>query len=489
MGFRDRMKGRDCRTAALARAIRRRHGTLHGPATRMMRMIGRPPPTGTAPVFKRALEIALAFIGLIVGAGFASGQEMMQFFVAFGRMGLVGAVVASLIMIISGVAALQLGSYGQAKEHTAVFRKLAHPAVAWFMDMVTVTSLFSIGFVMFAGGGANMAQQFGWPTWVGATLTLVAVLVAGMFDVARVTRLIGVLTPFVIVFLVAASVWTIANADVEPWMLDSAAAQVQTSLPNWWVAALNYLGLCVLTAISMAIVMGGGVFDTRRAGLAGLLGGLFFLVLLMLAVVALYFEVRTVGSDELPMLSLVNAIHPSLGAVMSVVVFAMIFSTALGMFYALGKRLTRARPERFRLAYAASVLVGFALSFVGFRELVSYVYPALGYLGIGVTAVIAVGWLRLRGRIAEEARRRERMRVLAALCLDPRQPFTEDDVEELRRLTGDSNLSAADLHATIVDRAEKTLAADPGVDYTPLAADTEPTDVLTRPGSGPAPDA
>lgn len=114
-------------------------------------------------MFKRALGIAMAFIGLIVGAGFASGQEMMQFFVAFGTMGIVGALIASLVMMLSGIAALQLGSYTQASEHTAVFRLVSHPAVAWFMDAVTVTTLFAIGFVMFAGGGANLSQQFGWP--------------------------------------------------------------------------------------------------------------------------------------------------------------------------------------------------------------------------------------------------------------------------------------------------------------------------------------
>ena len=37
---------------------------------------------------KRAIGIALAFIGLVVGAGFASGQEISQYFVAFGLSGI-----------------------------------------------------------------------------------------------------------------------------------------------------------------------------------------------------------------------------------------------------------------------------------------------------------------------------------------------------------------------------------------------------------------
>ena len=37
----------------------------------------------------------MAFIGVVVGAGFASGQEAMQFFVAFGKWGLWGIALAA----------------------------------------------------------------------------------------------------------------------------------------------------------------------------------------------------------------------------------------------------------------------------------------------------------------------------------------------------------------------------------------------------------
>src|SRR5690606_13425975 len=212
--------------------------------------------------------------------------------------------------------------------------------------------------------------------------------------------IIGAITPFIIIFMVGISAWTLLTSDYDVAALDLAARQVQTSLPNWWVGALNYLGLTAITAVSMTIVIGGNMLDTRTAGLGGLIGGGMYLALLVLAVVALYLQVGTVGDDELPMLTLVNAVHPFLGVVMSVVIFGMIFNTALGMFYALGKRLTRDRPERFRVVYVATVLVGFALSFVGFRDLVSYVYPALGYLGLVLIVVMGVGWLKRRKRIA-----------------------------------------------------------------------------------------
>jgi len=432
-------------------------------------------------MFKRAVGVGLAFIGLIVGAGFASGREMLQFFVAFGAIGISGAFAASLVMMFMAVAALQLGSHVQAKEHAAVFHRVSHPLIARFLDITTTITLFAIGFVMFAGGGANMAQQFGWPIWAGAALTLVAVLVSGMFDVDKVARLIGVITPFLIVFLVGISVWTLATAEYDLVALDQAARAVPTSLPNWWLAALNYVGLCAISGVSMTIVIGGSMLDSRTAGYGGLIGGGLFLLLLMLAVVALFLRAGSVGGAELPMLALVDQVHPALGTAMSIVVFGMIFNTALAMFYALGKRLTGKRPHRFRATFVAVVLFGFVLSFFGFRDLVAYVYPALGYLGLILIGVIAVGWFRGRGHMSAEARRRLRLQALAARRLDPRHNFTQAHANEVRRLSRESKVPDADLHGALVDRAETAILADPDVQYTPLSPNADATQILTQP--------
>ncbi len=57
---------------------------------------------------KKSFEMAGAFIGVIVGAGFASGQEILQFFTSFGWWGVVGTInhlidSYSLYLIVSAV--------------------------------------------------------------------------------------------------------------------------------------------------------------------------------------------------------------------------------------------------------------------------------------------------------------------------------------------------------------------------------------------------
>ena len=47
-----------------------------------------------------AFEMAVVYVGTIIGAGFASGQEIFQFFVRFKMKGFWGLVITELLFII-----------------------------------------------------------------------------------------------------------------------------------------------------------------------------------------------------------------------------------------------------------------------------------------------------------------------------------------------------------------------------------------------------
>ena len=433
---------------------------------------------------KRAVAISLAFIGVVVGAGFASGQEAMQYFVAFGEKGFFGVVLGAALMMITGIAVLQLGSYFQASEHTSVYEQVAGPVVSKILDWSTILTLFSVGFVMFAGGGSNLNQQFGWPVWIGAVAMLALVLLVGLFDVDRVTAIIGTITPFLIIFVVLATTWTIVTNDIDlASMNDYAQANVDTTLPNWWISALNYTGLNVMTAVSMSIVIGGNFLDNRAVGLGGIMGGIVYLVLLALLVVSLFVVAPAVNGTDMPVLQLMEEIHTTLASIMTFVVYGMVFNTAVGMFYALGKRLTRNHPRRFYPVFAATCIIGFILSFIGFQDLVGWVYPILGYLGIITIVVMSIAWLKNRKKLTDESDRRMRARTLVKRRMDPRERFTKKNQRELRKLAAASNMDTDEFIDAVKEEIVEELEEDDEVDFDPEDPDpsvvyvqhTEPT--------------
>ena len=391
--------------------------------------------------YKNVVGIALSFIGLLVGAGFATGQEVVQYFTSFGIPGMWGILVAGLVMTLAGTVFLQLGSYFHASEHNQVFRNITHPIISRILDVAVILTLFAVGFVMLAGAGSNMQQQFGWPAWVGSLLMLVLVLITGMFDVDKVSQVIGLLTPTIIIAVLFVGIYTLLHMPDNVDAAITASAAIESPIPFWLVSALNYNGLALILAVSMSLVIGGDNISPREAGVGGIVGGAVYAVLMAIAGFSLLMNAEKIGKSDIPMLTLVNNVHSTMGVIMAIIIYLMIFNTAIGMFYALGKRLSSGNEAKYRIIFIAGCLAGFAVSFAGFKSLMQYVYPVLGYMGIVLVAILVVGWLRSLGTIKDEGMRRERIRALLHLKLHPDSEYDAaryDD--EIGQQIADSNM-------------------------------------------------
>lgn len=89
-----------------------------------------------------------------------------------------------------------LGSYYQSREHTEVLSRICPPAVVRLIDASLVLSNFVIAFVMIAGAGANLNQQFGLPYFVGALICCGLIIVVAQFDFEKITQVLGILLLF-----------------------------------------------------------------------------------------------------------------------------------------------------------------------------------------------------------------------------------------------------------------------------------------------------
>ena len=397
-------------------------------------------------MWKRSLAVAASFVGIVVGAGFASGMEALQYFVAYGTNGFFGVILASVTMLFAATAFMTFGSYFLAREHNEVFYNVTSKPAAFIMDWSAVACMFSVGFVMFAGAGSNLQQSFGWPIWVGAVAMLALMLIVGRFDVDKVSSVIGWATPLLVVFVLIGSIYSFTQVDVN-WSEVGDYAQQEVAradgTPYWWLGALNHTGLNALCGVSMALVMAGDEFDTKSTRYGGILGGVIYAVMLALLVASLLIQVDSVNGADMPLLAVIDNVDPVLGFIMTWVIFLMVFNTCLGMFYALAKRLTSKHPERFYPTYAIACVVGFGLSFAGFQPLVNSLYPILGYLGLFVMAVMTVTYLRHRDELKDEGERRA-------------DAVEAEDGQEVEDLATESNLEDDEFKDAVQEEVESS---------------------------------
>ena len=113
---------------------------------------------------QQSWKIAFAYIGVIVGAGLSSGQDLLQYFISFGQIGLIGVLLLGLLNAAFGKIMLSLGSYYRADNHGRSFlHRFPILFITKILDFVLIAGSFIMGFVMIAGAGSNLEQQFGLP--------------------------------------------------------------------------------------------------------------------------------------------------------------------------------------------------------------------------------------------------------------------------------------------------------------------------------------
>lgn len=349
---------------------------------------------------KESLKIAGAFVGVIVGAGFASGRELLLMFVDFGVWGLLGAVVSASLFIFLGMALAGMGSRLRASSHKDVVNALCGRYLGAFVDLMITFFMFAVTVVMLAGSGALLEQQFGIPALFGSLAVTVIVVAIVCLDVQKVIGMIGAATPLLILTAVAVALYGVATRGLSFGELDQLASQQDAGASHWLLGALLYVSYNIVAGVPFLSIMGGTAKTEKHAIWGGIFGGALLGVLMLVMSLGLLSRLDSVADLPMPMLSIATEISPVLGLVMAVVIFLMILNTAVGTLYSFSARLLPAGTRTFRIGSAAAGALAFVGSLVGFVSLVGQVYPLFGYLGFLLIGAVVLGWLRV-GRLAQ----------------------------------------------------------------------------------------
>ena len=344
----------------------------------------------------RILKIAGAFVGVIVGAGFASGQEVLQYFTSFGYKGTLAAVLATALFAYLGMVLTSIGSKLKAESHKTAIYKISGRYLGVIVDAIIILTLFGVGVVMIAGAGSTLNQQFGLPVFMGSLVMTVLVALAMMMKVDKVIGVIASITPFLLIFIIIISVYSLSTMDTSFAALNPIAESQEKSFPNWLVSAINYVSFNIAVGAGMALVTGGSEKNPRIAGIGGLIGGLAIGVMIILSHLAIFAEIETVTSYDLPLLKIVEDISPVLAVFMAIVLFGMVFNTALGMFYGFVARFFEMETKKAHIATIITLVIGFVLSFVGFTTLVAKFYSLIGYLGLFLIVALIYAPFKLK---------------------------------------------------------------------------------------------
>lgn len=338
-----------------------------------------------------SFTVASIYVGTIIGAGFASGREIWQYFGVFGSWGILGLAISGLMFMVMGMMVVYIGRKTQTHDIGHVILPFENKTAASILGYIVALIIYVALITMSAAGGAFTAQQFGIHRAVGGIIIVIMVIFTVLGNFHRISRVFNMLVP-VLVIVVAASSICVLFTPVE--IVEKTFKPSPSPLAdNWFFAALVYLAYNMIGTIPIMARAGIHALDMKTALKGAALGGgvLFFMALVLL--LALSKDPSFADSLDLPLLGMVGRLSKSANLVYSIVLFFSIYSAATSTFYGVTTKL-REGPHKNKIIIGFA-LFGFALGMAGFRQIVAVVFPIVGFVGFFIIAMVIFNFFRV----------------------------------------------------------------------------------------------
>lgn len=300
---------------------------------------------------KNALSAAMVLIGTFIGAGFASGQEIIQYFGIFGNYGLLGILISCLLLGLFTYCTVDniivLGEREYVNKLCGF--KLINYIVNGYMLLIFAT--------MITAFGESINQMFHIPKMYGVLMINIATMIILYFGAAAVVRFNVFVTPFIILGII---IPFFANNTIDVFN-------------NFGVSAVIYTSYNVITLPFVILGMKNLLVKRKSKVMCSVV---FSIVIYILAIL-LFVLLKDVDGEsiQIPLLIVVSDWYVY---ILAFVLAMSMLTTAVSNGYGLINAVNIAsRKVMFFLFF-----FGLVFSLFRFNFIVKYLYMVFGYMGV-----------------------------------------------------------------------------------------------------------
>ena len=192
----------------------------------------------------------MIFTGSFLGAGFVSGQEIMQFFGVFGNMGIVGMFLSIGLFGLFGYMFMYIAKKENITAIDQIILGDGKTILHHFFNVMSLIFLFGVTVIMLAGAGSLVNELFGVPYFVGSAFLAVFLAVLSMKGIKGILIVSQMVVPFLLVLVVIISVWSVV--EFQPARAAGTLAQDENPLlGNWFLATISFFSYNILAALAV----------------------------------------------------------------------------------------------------------------------------------------------------------------------------------------------------------------------------------------------
>jgi len=330
-------------------------------------------------------RLASVYIGTVIGAGFASGQEMIHFFAVFGYKGLFGSILSSSLFSVVGAIVFYLVYKNRIKGYEELITPIFGRTLSKIVEVIITSYLFISFCIMVAGSGAIFREQLNLSYNLGIAIMIICIMLTFMFSIAGIAVVNSILVPLLIIGIVAIGGMAILK---EGFTFSNFYGAEYTKTGNWLTSAVFYMSYNSIAAIVIMTSMLSIIPSEKAAIKGGIIGGLGLGVLSIFIVIPLLILFSDINTLEIPMLSIAGRLGSKGGIIYAIILWCAMFTTAVANGFGCIRRLSTFLGLNQRLLSPIFCIAVIPLSKLGFSNLVSTLYPIFGYLGFFIVVFV-----------------------------------------------------------------------------------------------------
>ena len=327
-----------------------------------------------------SLKAAAVFIGTIVGAGLASGQEILQFFTLYGFYGLFGIVICGILYIITGLITVKLSYKYKTYSYNELIYLSCGRYFGWVVDVLTTVFFFGGACIILSGSGSIFLESFKAPYIIGAIVMAVATAAVVFNSTDGLIFINSIIVPLMITLIVTICIMVFVE---RPGSYHSMIIDIVNSpafKKNWLWSSLLYSSFNMLSTTGVISPMTRDIKDSKGMANGIIIGSVCLFILTLLMNIVLILNEPNIFRFSIPMLFVAKTIGPVATFLLSIIIWLEMFSTAVSDVFSLSKK----KHHSFKINYRFSIvlILSAALPFIkiGFENLIKVLYPSYGFI-------------------------------------------------------------------------------------------------------------
>lgn len=323
------------------------------------------------------------FIGTIIGAGFASGQEIKKYFADFGNSGLIGIILVTLVFIFFGEKIMLMGYTSDAQSYEDILGYGFRCKFRKVVDYILCFCLVATASTMFSGTGAFFSQTFNVSFWLGSLVMAVVTFCVTILGINRIMKISSFIVP---VLILCTCVISVASFNVENFNFYHSL-----NLTNIFEAVCSsviYGAYNIVMGLAVLPVLGSNAKDKKEIRIISLVSGIIIGIFGCIIYFALLTNYDKIQSVEIPIAVLAGS---SYSVVYGVSFIIAVLTTAVGCLYGVYTRFNKNI-----YVFFITCIISYVISLFGFSTLVAKLYYVMGIFGVFLIMMLLIGYNKRR---------------------------------------------------------------------------------------------